>query len=139
MIIASIIVILLLLLLIAGVYAFCAYVMYRVGDKFRIGSLRDYMIPIYNIVLLCDCAKITRLTAAGIIIPASAASLISLCCGDGVGSNIGIISLVCWVYLWGSIAEKLGKNFWLWGLASVLFGGIPVLFMAFDESMPKYE
>ena len=38
---------------------------------------------------------------------------------------------------WGSVAERLGKSFWLWGAACLVFGGVPVLFLAFDGSMPR--
>ena len=54
------------LAMLLGFYLFTAYVMYRIGDKFRIGSYLEFLIPVYNVMLLCDCAGITRWVTAGI-------------------------------------------------------------------------
>lgn len=127
------------LLLGVGFYCFGAYVMFRIGEKFRIGRYRDYLVPVWSIMLLCDCARITRWTAAGLALPMT----VTFFLGTGtelelyVRSASAAMFIFCWVYLWGSIAKRLGKNFWLWGVASILFSGIPVLFLAFDGSMPR--
>lgn len=124
-----------------GFYFFAAYVFYRVGAKFRIGSYIEYCIPVYNVLLLCDCARISRWTAAGLLVPAFCAGVINLfrfgLFIGSVGDLTFVVFFACWVYLWGSIAKRLGKNFWLWGVAAFLFGGLPVLFLAFDGSMPR--
>ena len=124
----------------AAGYLFAAYVMFRVGEKFRVGRFRDYLVPVWNLALLCDCGGVTRLVAAGLALPAP---LFWIICAAGApslefyaGRARGAF-VFCWVYLWGSVAERLGKNFWLWGAACLIFGGIPVLFLAFDGSMPR--
>lgn len=125
----------------AAGYLFAAYVMFRVGEKFRVGRFRDYLVPVWNLALLCDCGGVTRLTAAGLALPAP---LFWIICAAGApslefyaGRALAALFVFCWVYLWGSVAERLGKNFWLWGAACLIFGGIPVLFLAFDGSMPR--
>ena len=125
----------------AAGYIFAAYVMFRVGEKFRVGRFRDYLVPVWNLALLCDCGGVTRLVAAGLALPAP---LFWIICAAGApslefyaGRALAALFVFCWVYLWGSVAERLGKNFWLWGAVCLIFGGIPVLFLAFDGSMPR--
>ena len=132
---------LLSLALCAAGYLFAAYVMFRVGEKFRVGRFRDYLVPVWNLALLCDCGGVTRLVAAGLALPAP---LFWIICAAGApslefyaGRALAALFVFCWVYLWGSVAERLGKNFWLWGAVCLIFGGIPVLFLAFDGSMPR--
>ena len=132
---------LLSLALCAAGYLFAAYVMFRVGEKFRVGRYRDYLVPVWNLALLCDCGGVTRLVAAGLALPAP---LFWIICAAGApslefyaGRALAALFVFCWVYLWGSVAERLGKSFWLWGAACLVFGGVPVLFLAFDGSMPR--
>ncbi|WP_346690829.1 hypothetical protein [uncultured Cloacibacillus sp.] len=132
---------LLSLALCAAGYLFAAYVMFRVGEKFRVGRCRDYLVPVWNLALLCDCGGVTRWTAAGLALPAP---LFWIICAAGApslefyaGRALAALFIFCWVYLWGSVAERLGKSFWLWGAACLVFGGVPVLFLAFDGSMPR--
>lgn len=132
---------LLSLALCAAGYLFAAYVMFRVGEKFRVGRYRDYLVPVWNLALLCDCGGVTRLVAAGLALPAP---LFWIICAAGApslefyaGRALAALFIFCWVYLWGSVAERLGKSFWLWGAACLVFGGVPVLFIAFDGSMPR--
>lgn len=132
---------LLSLALCAAGYLFAAYVMFRVGEKFRVGRFRDYLVPVWNLALLCDCGGVTRLVAAGLALPAP---LFWIICASGApslefyaGRALAALFIFCWVYLWGSVAERLGKSFWLWGAACLVFGGVPVLFLAFDGSMPR--
>ena len=132
---------LLSLALCAAGYLFAAYVMFRVGEKFRVGRFRDYLVPVWNLALLCDCGGVTRLVAAGLALPAP---LFWIICAAGApslefyaGRALAVLFVFCWVYLWGSVAERLGKSFWLWGAACLVFGGVPVLFLAFDGSMPR--
>lgn len=132
---------LLSLALCAAGYLFAAYVMFRVGEKFRVGRYRDYLVPVWNLALLCDCGGVTRLVAAGLALPAPFFWII---CAAGApslefyaGRALAALFIFCWVYLWGSVAERLGKSFWLWGAACLVFGGVPVLFLAFDGSMPR--
>ena len=132
---------LLSLALCAAGYLFAAYVMFRVGEKFRVGRFRDYLVPVWNLALLCDCGGVTRWTAAGLALPAP---LFWIICAAGApslefyaGRALAALFVFCWVYLWGGVAERLGKSFWLWGAACLVFGGVPVLFLAFDGSMPR--
>lgn len=132
---------LLSLALCAACYLFAAYVMFRVGEKFRIGSYRDYVVPVRNLMLICDCAGVTRWTAAGLAMPAPLFWMIGAVGAPSLefyaGRALAALFMFCWVYMWGSVAERLGKSFWLWGTICLIFGGLPVLVFAFDGSMPR--
>lgn len=126
-----------------GLYIFAAYVFSRLGEKFRVGSFLQFLIPFYNVMLLCDCAKISRWFTIGVIAPgfiAAAMNLVSLYLfADFFSSGAALIGFAANVYLWGSIAERLGKNFWVWGILTPVLLGLPVLILAFDGSMPRRE
>ena len=126
-----------------GVYIFAAYVFSRLGEKFRIGSFIRFLIPFYNVVLLCDCAKISRWFTVAIIAPGivtAAMNIVSLYVFAGIfSSGAAVVAFAANVYLWGNIAERLGKNFWLWGILTPVLLGFPVLILAFDGSMPARE
>lgn len=127
-------------LLTAGFYVFSAYVMFRIGDKFLTGTFREFLIPVHNVLLMCDCAGITRFTAVLMLLPPAAAFIIYIFAPDAAGYALccaAALFSLSWIYLWGSVAARLGKNFWLWGVMSLFSGGIPILFLAFDSSLPK--
>ena len=141
MILLGLTALLLSITLCAAGYIFAAYVMFRVGEKFRVGRFRDYLVPVWNLALICDCAGVTRWVAAGLVLPAPLFLMIRAACAPQIefyaGRALAALFVFCWVYLWGSVAERLGKSFWLWGAACLVFGGVPVLFLAFDSSMPR--
>ena len=141
MILLGLTALLLSITLCAAGYIFAAYVMFRVGEKFRVGRFRDYLVPLWNLALICDCAGVTRWVAAGLVLPAPLFLMIRAACVPQIefyaGRALAALFVFCWVYLWGSVAERLGRNFWLWGAACLVFGGVPVLFLAFDGSMPR--
>ena len=93
---------LLSLALCAAGYLFAAYVMFRVGEKFRVGRCRDYLVPVWNLALLCDCGGVTRLVAAGLALPAP---LFWIICAAGApslefyaGRALAALFIFCWVY-----------------------------------------
>lgn len=96
-------------------YLAMGYVLYRVGRKFGVGSFIGYVIPFYNIVLLCRCAGLSGWFVLFLFLP--------------------IINIFVTFLIWGKIAERLGKNMVLWGLLITLLG-LPVLILAFDSSRP---
>jgi hypothetical protein len=112
---SSVFVLLLLMVVSGAAYVFGAYVLYRIGRKFGIGSFGEYCIPIYNNVLLCRCAGINPWLLLWLLVPLA---------------NLGFT-----VYLWGTLAARLGRDFWLYGIGILLFG-IPALILAFDDSRP---
>ena len=122
------------------------YVLYRIGRKFQIGTFWSFLVPVYNLFLLCDCAQISRWFSVGIFFPALVLLLIiplgiffffSLIFLFKLSTPIVVFATN--TYLWGRIAERLGKNFWLWGLGVPLLCGLPILVLAFDDSMPVEE
>lgn len=93
-----------------------AWVLYRLGRKFGVGAFWRYLIPIYNIVLLCRCAGLTPWYTLFVFVPVF---------------NIFVSFLI-----WGKIAERLGKSMVIWGLLCTLLG-LPVLILALDGSKPR--
>ena len=129
-----------LVLMCFGIYIFAAYVFSRLGEKFRIGSFLLFLIPFYNIILLCDCAGISRWFTVAIVAPGiitAAMNIVSFYIfAEVFSSGAALVAFAANVYLWGKIAERLGKNFWLWGMITPILLGLPALIMAFDSSMP---
>ncbi|MCX8021400.1 MAG: type IV pilus assembly protein PilM [Syntrophorhabdaceae bacterium] len=97
-------------------WLFTSYIMYRIGNKFQIGTFVEYLIPIYNLTLICRCGRISEWNVLGLLIP--------------------IVNLYFIIHIWGSVALRLGKNYWVYGVGS-LFLWITVLIMAFDKSRPE--
>lgn len=124
-----------------GIYIFATYVFSRLGEKFRVGSFLSFLIPFYNIMLLCDCAAISRwftvpLAAPGVVAGAMNIFTVGILY-DSFSSAAALVGFAANVYLWGKIAERLGKNFWLWGIGTPALLGLPILILAFDGSMPS--
>lgn len=113
-------------------YIFFSYVFARIGAKFGVGSSPRFFVPIYNIVLLCDCAGIERWVAAGVVLPFILGYLRIVFFGKAVAA----VALAANVYLWGKLAERLGKNFWLWGFITPILWWLPSAVLAFDSSRP---
>lgn len=111
-------------------YLFFAYILSKIGKKFNVGSFPQFLLPFYNVVLLCDCAKVERWVTAGIVLPLIA----SLLHVNFLGWLITVVTFAAHVYLWGNLAKRLGKNFWLWGIIMPLFGWLPAIVLAFDGS-----
>ena len=125
------------------IYILAAYVLSRVGKKFGVGSFPLFLIPVYNIMLLCDCAKVTRWLTVGLVAPGIVTFVMNAVTLylfapvlEPASALVAVAAAVC---LWGNIAKRLGKNFWLWGIGMVVFMGLPVLIMAFDSSAPMRE
>lgn len=96
-------------------YVAASYVLYRIGLKFGIGTFVGYLVPIYNIVLLCRCAGVSGWFVIFLFLP--------------------LVNIFVTFLIWGKIAERLGKNMMLWGILITLLG-LPALILAFDSSRP---
>ena len=96
-----------------GLYLFVSWIHFRIGRKFGIGNFGQYCIPIYGWVLLCRCAGVSGWNVLWFFVP--------------------IANLIFAVFLWGTLAERLGHCFWGYGLC-IFFFGIPVYILAFDSS-----
>ncbi|MBA4390034.1 MAG: hypothetical protein C0399_03755 [Syntrophus sp. (in: bacteria)] len=96
-------------IIIIAIWVFVSYTLYRIGKKFETSSFLAYCIPVYNAYLLCKSANIPLWNVAVCFVPVL---------------NIG---------MWGSIAEKFGKSYWLYGISISLFW-FPALILAFDSS-----
>ena len=98
-----------------ALYLLFCYAAGLIGQKCRVGSLVQYFIPIYGQVLICRCALISPWWVAGMCIP--------------------FVNIAVCVYVYGKLGERLGKNFWVYGLGMFVLG-IPLLIMAWDDSQP---
>ena len=130
-----------------GVYALFAYVLYRVGRKFGLGGYPRYLIPVYNLILMCRCAELPGIYVVLLLAP-GAVALAGMLLGillAGPFAGVTLLPLLhplAWLVavgahtvLWGRIAQRLGKDFWLWGLL-VAFFWLPLLVLALDDSLP---
>ena len=130
-----------------GVYALFAYVLYRVGRKFGLGGYPRYLIPVYNLILMCRCAELPGVYVVLLLAP-GAVALAGMLLGillAGPFAGVTLLPLLhplAWLVavgahtvLWGRIAQRLGKDFWLWGLL-VAFFWLPLLVLALDDSLP---
>ncbi len=102
-----------LLIPIATAWLFFSYVIYRIGKKFGVGSFLGYCVPIYNLVLVCRCGNISPWNVLGLAIP--------------------VVGIYFMIHIWGSVADKLGKSYWVYGVGSLFFS-VTVFIMAFDGS-----
>ncbi len=100
-------------IIVIAIWVFSSYTLYRIGKKFEIGSFLGFCIPGYNVYLLCKCADVPLWNVAGFFVP--------------------ILNIYCLINIWGSIAERLGRSYWLYGVLTVLFW-FPALILAFDSS-----
>ena len=110
-----------------GVYLFISLVLFKVCEKFGVGSLFECCLPIYNTVLLCQCADISGWNVLWLILPGL--FLIGPLVYVGM-----IISIIFSVVVWGRIAERLGRSFWQYGLGTAFLFGIPALVLAFGSA-----
>jgi type IV pilus assembly protein PilM len=102
-----------------AIYFFYSYSFYRIGKKFGIGSFWEYCIPVHNMILICRCGGISGWNVAGLLIP--------------------VVNIYFMIHIWGSVAEKLGKSYWLYGVVTLL-ATVTVFILAFDNSLPSgYE
>ncbi len=111
-----------------GFYLFICFVSFKIGEKFGIGSLFEYCIPIYNGVLLCRCADISGWNVLWLLLPCAFLN-------EQFAVLAWLITTGFSVVLWGRIAERMGRSFWQYGLGSALLG-IPVLVLAFGSACP---
>jgi len=111
-----------------GLYLFLCFTFFKIGEKFGIGSLFEFCIPIYNGVMLCKCADISGWNILWLIIP-------GLLFNGQLQIVATIVTVIFSVVLWGRIAERMGRGFWQYGLGSALVV-IPVFVLAFGTARP---
>lgn len=121
-------------------YIVTAFIFTKLGEKFKVGSFLGFLIPVYNVMLLCDCAKISRWLTLCIVAPGIAAFIINAFTFSAfvpvLGDVSSVVATVSAMLLFGKIAKRLGKNPWLWGIGTVLFMGLPIFLLALDSSRP---
>ncbi|TVM18682.1 hypothetical protein DPQ33_04175 [Oceanidesulfovibrio indonesiensis] len=132
------------------IYLISAYVLYRIGRKFGVGTYLQWLIPLYNLILLTRCAGLSPWWAApsiaqfGLLLlviplmfadPMFAMSLMSL------GQILNFIGYIILAVILGNIAKRLGKNLVLWVILALipLVNLVAILILAFDSSRPALE
>jgi hypothetical protein len=120
----------------SGTYVLGAYVLSRIGKKFGVGSFGSYCVPFYNLILMCRWIGLSGWVSVWFFLP----SIIQLAVWAVpellyLRIPIALMYLAFFVYFWGTVARRLGRNFWLYGVTIALFV-LPVLFLAFDDSQP---
>ena len=111
---ASLFIITFVFIVFVAIWFFVSYTLYRIGKKFQIGSFWGYCVPFYNMYLIYKCAEVPLWNFMGLFIP--------------------ILNIYCCINIWGSIAKRLGKSYWLYGIAMLIF--FPAFILAFDSSYP---
>src|SRR5215470_5887278 len=89
----------LIVLLVMAVVAIVGYiisctVLWRIGKKFQKDDFLSYCVPIYNSILLCRCAGVSSWHTAALFVP--------------------VVGFGAVVWIFGNIARRMGKNFWLY-------------------------
>ncbi len=99
-------------------YFFESYVLFRLGRKFNSGEYLDYCLPFYGWILLCRSIKLPVWYVILFFLPFT-------------------YPIIC-VIIFGRIADRLGKNYWVFGLGTAFFV-FPIFIMAFDSSGVRTE
>lgn len=128
-----------------ALYLLISYSSMRIGK--RLGDERSpglYWIPVYGLYLLAQRAHAVLgfiLTLAGVLGFLACLNGLSkepVQRGFAIAAGVAALLAVCgWAYLWGTVARKLGRSFWLYGL-TVTFFLLPMLVLAFDKRRGEY-
>lgn len=102
-----------------GIYIFFAYVFSRVGAKFGVGSFVEFLIPVWNLILLMECAGMSGWHVLWYLVP--------------------FVNLIITYVVWGRIAWRLGKSVPLYVLLLILVPPVPMIMLAFDASRPVVQ
>lgn len=133
--------VLLVLLVLVALWLFVAYVLSRIGRKFGVGAFWQYCIPVYNAVLACRWIGLPGLAALWFFLPAlmrlgfSAFQRPVPELADAL-FIVALLYVPFVVYFCGTVARRLGKNFWLYGTTTGLFAGLSILFDALSILFP---
>ncbi|HMD71705.1 MAG TPA: GldG family protein [Bryobacteraceae bacterium] len=127
-------------------YLYTAYAMMEIGRRLGDdGPAGRYWIPVYNLFLLARRARaiagfiLMLLGVLGYFACLSGLSKEPVERGFAIAAGVSVLVAVCGsVYLWGTIARKLGRNFWLYGLTVTFLGYLPVLALSWDKRRGEY-
>lgn len=98
-------------------YFLFAWVVSRIGNKFGVGTFGEWCIPIYNMVLMFRCAGMSGWNLLWFLVP--------------------IANIIVTCVVWAKIAVRLGKSPVLYVIMIIFIPVVPLLIMAFDNSMPS--
>jgi hypothetical protein len=132
-----------------GLYAFICYVIYRIVRKFDpTVSYGENLIPFYNFYLLLKQAVSSPGVYFFVIVGCGIFGFIVDLISKGphilypdawlLKIPLNLIDLVLMARIWGLIARKLGKSFWLYAIFSLvpIANPIIILVLAFGDSQP---
>lgn len=105
-------------ILFCSLYYAYAYVIFRIGRRFNVGSYVDYCIPVYRTVLLCRCAGITGWFAVGLLIP--------------------YLNILVSAYLFAKLAARMNKNRVVFGMMGITFV-LPLLLLSITASRSPFK
>lgn len=105
--------------------------MWKIGNKCGYGEYWKFCIPIYNLALLCECAKISKKILLLIFLPV-------LLKYFGVPFNVAniVITFFFFGYLSSGLAKRFGKKEVVWFFTGGICFFVPLIFFAFDSSRP---
>ncbi|MCB1734357.1 MAG: protein kinase [Gammaproteobacteria bacterium] len=111
------------------IYVGLAYLKFRIGRKFGVGQFWQYLVPIWDNILLCQAAGISVWWAMGLVAANAAAQYMEA----GVGQlifNLAAAGIAGFIF--GTIARRLGQNFWLYLVLTTVLLVLPSVIMLFD-------
>ncbi|SDF21835.1 hypothetical protein [Sporolituus thermophilus] len=120
------------------------YIFYRLGKKFHATNpYWHYLIPIWNYVILCRCARISPYYAVGYHAAYFAASVLRLVAEylkEPALANIWlclfILCILAEAEIFGNLAERLKKDFWLYGLSGFM-AYFPLALLVLSKNEPE--
>lgn len=120
-----------------GIYIFYSWVLSRLGRKFGVGSFVEFLIPIWNILLLLRCAGMGAIQVSWYFLP----FMLAFAAEYGIGTiHLPLLAFlaafVVTAVAWGKVAGRLDYSPILFGLLFILFPFLPPLILAFDQSKP---
>lgn len=114
------------------VYLFWGYIEYRIARKIDITiKYEAFLIPFRQWGRICPYAGISEIWG---IMPTALVIIGQHFQSDILFAAISLFYTITYSIIWGRIAERFGKNFWLWAIFSNF--GIPLIFLAFNSDKP---
>jgi len=122
------------------------YIFYRLGKKFHAPNpYWHYLIPVWNYMILCRCTNISKYYAIVYHLFYFAATLVMVY-GESLNEpalvNIWICLFIMCIMLeaeiFGRMAQRLNKDFWLYGFSGFI-AYFPLVILVMSKEQPVRE
>lgn len=122
------------------------YIFYRLGRKFHAPDpYWHYLIPIWNYIILCRCTRLSKYYAVFYHVLYFVATMI-LFLGESLNEpallNIWVCLFIMCIMLeaeiFGRLAQRLNKDFWLYGFSGFV-AYFPLILLVLAKEQPVEE